>query len=169
MNPDALLTAPAIVQFHLAAALPALVLGPFALFRRRRDRLHKVLGYGWIAAILALALSGLFIRAEFPLLGPFGLIHLFSLLGIWGVADGLRLIRRGDVEGHLSAMQSVWFGAVGLAFLLTLLPGRTVNRFLFGDEGGIGIAVFVLGLAGLALLWRRRFRAGLPSGGKIAS
>lgn len=164
---DALTQAPLIVQLHLAAALPALLLGPFALFRRRRDRLHKVLGYSWVAAILGLAASGLFIRSEVALLGHFGPIHLFSLFAIWGVLDGLRSIRRGDVRGHLVAMQSVWFGAVGLAALLTLLPGRTVSRFLFADGWELGVVAIAPGLAGLALLWRRRFRTAPERAGKL--
>ena len=164
---DALSSAPLIVQLHLAAAVPALVLGPVVLYRRRRDRLHKGLGYVWVAAILGLAVSGLFIRSEFAVIGPFGPIHLLSLLAIWSVVDGVRLIRRGDVRGHLLAMQSVWFGAVGVTGLLTLLPGRTLNRVLFGAAPEFGFAVIAPGLAGLALLWRRRFRAGRARGGKL--
>ncbi|MFP4450126.1 MAG: DUF2306 domain-containing protein, partial [Rhodosalinus sp.] len=74
---DVLTATPLIVQLHLAAALPALLLGPVALYRRRRDRLHKTFGYLWVASILGLAVSGLFIRSEIALLGPFGPIHLF--------------------------------------------------------------------------------------------
>jgi uncharacterized membrane protein len=167
MIPDAIQSAPAIVQFHLAAAVPAVVLGPFALLRRRRDRLHRILGYGWIGSILALALSSLWIRSDHPLIGPFGLIHLLSFSAIWGVLDGLRLIRRGDVRGHLVAMQSVWFGAVGGALLLALLPGRTLNRVVFPDDPGLGFAALALGLVILAWLWTKRFRAGPPAGGKM--
>ncbi|MFP4045245.1 MAG: DUF2306 domain-containing protein [Rhodosalinus sp.] len=162
---DVLTATPLIVQLHLAAALPALLLGPVALYRRRRDRLHKTFGYLWVASILGLAVSGLFIRSEIALLGPFGPIHLFSVFAIYGVADGVWCIRRGDARGHLVAMQSVWFGAVGLAGLLTLLPGRTLNRALFGDAWALGAVAAALGLAGLALLWRRRFRAPPMRGG----
>lgn len=169
MHLDALTTAPLIVQLHLAAALPALLLGPFALFRRRRDRLHKRLGYAWVAAILGLAASGLFIPSDIAVIGPFGPIHLLSLFAIWGVADGVRRIRRGDLRGHLSAMQSVWFGAMGVAGLLTLLPGRTLNRLILGDQGELGVAAIALGLAGLALLWRRRVREIPRREAKIAS
>ena len=156
MTPDPILSAPLVVQLHLAAALPAVLLGPFVLFRHARDRLHKVLGYVWIAAIVALSLTGLLIPGDFALISPFGPIHLFSLFALWGVREGLLHIRRGDVAGHLAAMRSVWFGAVGLAGLFTLLPGRTLNRALFGEPSAAGLGVIAVGAAILALLWRRR-------------
>lgn len=33
------------IQLHVTAALVFILLGPFALYRTRRDRLHKTLGY----------------------------------------------------------------------------------------------------------------------------
>jgi len=158
MTPDPILSASLVVQLHLAAALPAVLLGPIVLFRRARDRLHKVLGYVWIAAIVALSLTGLLIPGDFALIGRAGPIHLLSLLAIWGVGEGLVRIRRGDVAGHLAAMRSVWFGAVGLAGLFTLLPGRTLNRALFGEPSAAGLVAIAIGVSILALLWRRRPR-----------
>lgn len=158
MSLDPLLDAPLAIQLHIAAAVPAVLLGPIVLFRRARDRLHKRLGYVWIASIAALSLSGLMIPSDFPVIGRFGPIHLFCLLALWGIGDGLIRIRRGDVAGHLVTMQSVWFGAVGITGLLTLLPGRRLNRALFGEAFELGYLVLVLGLVALAMLWRRRPR-----------
>jgi uncharacterized membrane protein len=160
MTLDPILSAPPVIRLHLAAALPALLLGPFALFRKRRDRWHKRLGHAWVASMLALAVSGFLIPARFAVVGPFGPIHLFSPLAIWGVLDGVRRIRRGDVQGHRDAMQTVWFGAVGVTGLLTLVPGRTLNRVLFGETPQAAFAVIGLGLLVLAWLWWRRPRAG---------
>ena len=42
------LDASLIVQVHVIAAAMALFIGPFVLWRKRRDRLHKVLGYIWV-------------------------------------------------------------------------------------------------------------------------
>lgn len=167
MTLDPLLAAPLAVQVHVAFAIVALPVGPFALFRTRRDKLHKALGYMWVAAILGLAISGFFIPSSLPMIGSFGPIHLLCLFAIWGVADGVRLIRRGDVRGHLLAMQSVWFGAVGVAGLLTLLPGRTLNRVLFGGAPEVSLSLIASGLLGLALIWRRRFRSRPGRGEKL--
>jgi uncharacterized membrane protein len=158
MTPDPILSAPLLVQLHLAAALPAVLIGPVVLFRRARDRLHKALGYLWIAAIVALSVTGLLIPSDFPLIGPFGPIHLFSLVALWGVAEGLVRIRRGDVAGHLAVMPSVWFGAVGLAGLFTLLPGRTLNRAVFSEPSAAGFLAIAIGVAILAPMWHLRPR-----------
>jgi uncharacterized membrane protein len=41
MTLDPFTTAPIAVQIHMASALIAVCLGPFALYRKRRDRLHR--------------------------------------------------------------------------------------------------------------------------------
>lgn len=158
MTLEPLMTAPLAVQLHVGIALVALSVGPFALFRARRDRVHKVLGYIWVLAIVALALTGLGIESTLPVLGKFGPIHLFSLFALWGVAHGLLCIRKDDAAGHRAAMQSVWFGGVGLAGLFTLLPGRVMNDMLLGDAPELGLWVVLLGVAVLIISWRRWLR-----------
>lgn len=155
MTVEPLISAPLAVQMHVACAAIALPVGSFALFRPRRDRVHKVLGYIWVAAIVGLSLSGLLIESSIALIGAFGPIHLFSLFALWGVAEGLWHIRKGDIARHRAAMQSVWFGAMGTAGLLTLLPGRVMNRMLFPDTPEAGLWIVVAGLAMLLIGWRR--------------
>lgn len=160
MTFDPLLTAPLAVQLHVAFALVALPVGPIVLFRTRRDRMHKGLGYLWVVAMAGLALSGLWIKSEFPVLGPFGPIHLLSLYALFGLGQGLWQIRKGNMAGHRVAMQSVWFGAMGLAGLFTLLPGRLMNRMLFGDTPEAGLWTLAIGIAMLIVGWRRWRRQG---------
>lgn len=150
-----LLDAPLVIQVHVAAALPTLVLGPFALFRDRRDRMHKTLGYAWVTAMGALAVSGLFIPSfGVAVVGMFGPIHLLSLYTLAALAEGIRRIRHRDIEGHKRTMQRLWFGALGLAGLFTLVPGRLMHEVLIGGSAA-GWAAIGLGLAGLALLSRK--------------
>lgn len=146
--------APFVVQLHIAFALPALVLGPFALFRSRRDIWHKTAGYAWIIAITGLAVSGLFIPSTIALIGPFGPIHILCVFALWGVAEGLWYVRRGNIAKHRASMQSVWFGAMGLAGLFTLAPGRILNQIVFGERMTLGWIAIAVGCAGLAVLWR---------------
>ena len=158
MTLDPLMTAPLAVQLHVGFAVVALCVGPFTLFRTWRDRLHKVLGYIWVVGIVGLALSGLAIASAMPVLGPFGPIHLFSLLALWGVAHGLWCIRRRNVAGHRAAMQSVWFGAMGLAGVFTLLPWRVMNDVLLGNRPEAGLWAVVIGVVVLLWGWRRWLR-----------
>ena len=63
------LDAPFIIQLHIALALPALILGPFALFRTRRDIWHKAAGYGWIVLIVGVSVTGLMIPSNIAIIG----------------------------------------------------------------------------------------------------
>ncbi|MEL7262317.1 MAG: hypothetical protein AAGK69_13125, partial [Pseudomonadota bacterium] len=50
MHLEPLLNASLPIQIHVALALMALMLGPVVLWRNRRDRVHRVLGYVWAEA-----------------------------------------------------------------------------------------------------------------------
>ncbi|MBT8415740.1 MAG: DUF2306 domain-containing protein [Boseongicola sp.] len=153
-----LFDAPAIVQVHILSAIVALGLGPLALLRRRRDLWHRRAGYGYVVAMLVLAISGLFIPANvLRLVGPFGPIHLLSLYLIWGVVHGVLHARRGEIEAHRETMRAIWFQAFLLAGAFTLLPGRRMNRALFGEAEMLG--VWVIGAMFVAwFIWRTNQR-----------
>lgn len=157
MSFDPILTAEPVIRLHIAFAFIALVAGPVAMFRKTRDRLHKVAGYLAATGMLGLALSGFAIKSDIAVIAHFGPIHIFSVMATWGIAEAMYYIYRGDVAKHQASMLSVWFGALGLAGLFTFLPGRTMNRALFGNRMELGYVVIALGLVGLFLLWRNRF------------
>ena len=76
---DLLLKAPVHIQFHVLCVVYALLIGPLAIFRPQRDRLHRWLGYSWVVALALTALISFFIFG-FRVLGPFSPIHLLSVL-----------------------------------------------------------------------------------------
>lgn len=158
MSFDPVLNAPFVIQLHLTFALPAVCLGPVALFRNRRDRLHKTLGYAWILAMIGVSVSGLFIESNIAIVAHFGPIHVLCVLALWGMAEGLWYIRQGNIAKHRASMQSVWFGAMGLAGLFTLAPGRILNRAVFGERMELGWIAIAVGGAALAILWRWHLR-----------
>ncbi len=155
MTLDPILAAPAHIQAHIAFALVGVAIGPFALFRGRRDRIHKLLGRLWVLAIIGTSVTGLLIESEIALIGTFGPIHLFSFMALWGVAEGVWHIRRGNVAKHRASMQSTWFGAMGLAGIFTLLPGRTMNAVVFGGYPDVGYWVVGIGVVVIIFGWRR--------------
>jgi len=159
---EPLLSAPLAVQLHAFAAMVALLLGPVALFRQRRDRLHKTLGYFWVLAMAATIASS-FVIFEIRLIGPFSPIHLLSLLATFGLVKGVRAAMRGDIATHMQTMRGLYFWALGIAGLFTLLPGRIIGRMLFADHQVAGF-LSVLGMVIAVILWRRLRHSHTPSG-----
>jgi uncharacterized membrane protein len=125
-----LLTASPFIQLHVICALLAVALGPMALLRRSRDIWHRRLGRAWVAAMVGTALSSFLIK-EGQLIGPFSLIHLLSILTLWGLWDGVLHARAGRIAEHRTAMLSLYIYAIGIAGLFTLLPGRRMSQTLF--------------------------------------
>jgi uncharacterized membrane protein len=160
METNILTTAPLVVQLHVAAALPALILGPVAIWRRKRDWGHRLAGRLWVLSMVMLAGTSLFIH-EARLIGPFSPIHLLSLLTFVGLWQGLRAIRQGDVMRHQRAMRGLYIQALVLAGVFTFLPGRRMNALLFGAAPATGFVLMAcLGAVAAVLIWRRGNRTG---------
>lgn len=155
MTIDPILSAPALVQLHLAAAAVAVLAGPVALYRRRRDAVHRVVGHAWVAGMLVLAISGLFIRT-LAVIGPFGPIHLLSVFTLFALWRGVMLIRAGRIGEHGRWMKRFYWSAVWGAGLFTILPGRTLNEVLFGTDPHRGPWVIAAAAGGAVLVavWR---------------
>lgn len=145
MTLEPILTAAPHVQLHVIAATLAIGLGPVAILRRRRDRLHKAAGYAWVLAMAVTAVSSFWITS-FGVVGPFSPIHLLALFALWSLWVGMTRILRGDVSGHRSAMEGLYWRGLLLAGAFNFLPGRVVNRSFFPDQPELGFVVLALGL-----------------------
>lgn len=156
MSLEPLLTAPPAVTIHAFAAIAAVLLGALVLFRRKGTPLHKAMGRTWVGLMLIVATSAIFIN-EIRLIGPFSPIHIFVVFTYVGVVQGIRYIRAGNVLAHRATMQSLYFGALGLAGAFTLLPGRRMHDVLFGAASGWipALIAIPLILAAVAILWWR--------------
>jgi uncharacterized membrane protein len=156
MSLDPILSAPLAIQIHATAATAALLLGAMVLFRRKGTPVHKLMGRVWVGLMLIVATSAIFI-SEIRLIGPFSPIHIFVLLTYWGVWEGIRQIRAGNVAAHQATMKSVYLGALLLTGAFTLLPGRRMHDVLFGADSGWmpSLIAIPLALALTATLWVR--------------
>lgn len=152
MTLDPIFGAPLEIQVHIYSAIPAIVLGPIAIYRKKRDFIHKCVGYSWVASMLVLALSSFFIRG-WALVGPFGPIHLLSVFVLYGLFEGVRDARARRIDAHKAGMQDLYWWAIGIAGLLTLLPGRRMSSMLFGESETLGFWVIGCGFVGLAARW----------------
>ena len=150
------LEAPVHIQLHAAAALLAIVLGPFVILRHRRDRLHKIGGYVWVLAMLTVAISSFWITS-FGVIGPFSPIHLLSFLVLWSIYTGMRHVFAGRIEAHRQTFQGLYWRGLLIAGLVNFLPGRATSRAVFPETPEAGYLVQGIGLV-LIFGWPLRHR-----------
>ena len=120
-------TVPVVVYVHAASALVALVLGAIQLLRPKGTASHRAAGWAWVALMLAVAVSSLWI----PAFLHFTWIHVFTVITLVSLPLALSNIRRGDVQGHASTMRGLYLGGLVIAGIFTLLPGRLLGDLLW--------------------------------------
>lgn len=153
MMPDTLTQLPPVLQLHLWPAILALGLGPVALYRRRRDVWHKVAGYAWVGAMALVAGGSFWLEAGvLPIAFGYGPIHLLSIVVLVGLWRGVAAARAGEIGRHRAQMRALYWHALAIAGLFTLLPGRLLNAALFGARPELGYVA--IGLIGTALVAR---------------
>lgn len=140
MTLEPLLAASPTIQLHVIAATLALALGPIALWRSKRDRMHKIIGYVWVLAMASAALISFAIPSHFSPIG-LGPIHLLSVYGLFGIYVAMRAIYRRDIATHKLVMQNLYVRGVALAGGFNFLPGRTTQRSLIPDTPELGYVI----------------------------
>lgn len=147
MTIEPLMNAGLVIQIHVALAMVALVLGPFVLWRQRRDRVHKVMGYVWVVALTGAAVVSFGITSPFT---PIGLspIHLLSVYALYGIYVAMRAIYRRDTRLHRLVMQNLYVRGVALAGAFNFLPGRTTSEMLIPWAPELGY-----GIIGAVMIW----------------
>ncbi len=157
-----LLDAPAVIQLHVAAALLSVVLGPVAILRRSRDIVHRTAGRLWVASMAITAGSSFWI-SEDPMIGPFSVIHILSVITLLGLVSAFRAIRAGDVAKHAATMRALYAQALMLAGAFTFFPGRRMSEAFFPGTPWLGLAIMLAVAAVMVwLLWRDGRRNPLP-------
>lgn len=120
----------AVLQFHIVAALSALAIGTVLMLGAKGRGLHKALGWSWVAAMTATAISSLFITG---LNGDFySLIHVLSGWTLVALPMGIYAIRRRDVAKHRRTMGGMFYGGLVVAGAFTFIPGRFMFQLFFG-------------------------------------
>ena len=121
---------PALIWLHLATILVATALTPVMLLRVRGDRRHRTIGKLWIVAMLATAISSLFIHVSGP--GRFSVIHLLSFWTLVQVPLIWWTARHHDVARHRRAVHGMVIGALLVAGFFTFPFHRLLGTWLFG-------------------------------------
>jgi uncharacterized membrane protein len=131
MNLAPLVNAPVPIQLHAYAALAAFALGVVQLARVKGTSSHRGLGYVWVGLMLTVALSSFWIH-ELRLWGPWSPIHLLSIFTLAMLPLAVLFAHRHNVRAHKSAMIGIFSGALVIAGLFTLAPGRIIYTVVFG-------------------------------------
>ena len=111
---------------HLAAVVPAVVIGAVQMVSRKGTRPHKVLGWLWVLSIGIAAVSSFWIM-EVRKGAGFSVIHLLSAWTLIALACAIWHIRRGNVRAHQRFMVGTLAG-LAAAGAGALAPGRFLSQ-----------------------------------------
>ncbi len=126
-----LLHADPVIQIHAFAALTAFVLGVVQLAAPKGTTRHRAMGWLWVLLLAAIAISSFWIHT-IRMVGPFSPIHLLSIFTLVMLPIAVLAARRHRVAQHRRTMIAIFLGALVVAGLFTLVPGRIMHDVVFG-------------------------------------
>jgi uncharacterized membrane protein len=126
-----LLDAAPQIQIHAFAALAAFVLGAVQIGAPKGTLPHRTVGWIWVVLMLVISASSLFISG-IRMWGPWSPIHILSVFTPIMLVIGVLAARGHRVRGHKITMISIFAGALLVAGLFTLVPGRIMHMVVFG-------------------------------------
>src|ERR1700737_1390185 len=92
---------------------------------------HRTLGWVWVCLMVSVAISSFWIH-QIRLIGPWSPIHLLSIFTLMTLPLGVWMAHRHRVADHRRIMILIFSGALVIAGLFTLVPGRIMHTVLFG-------------------------------------
>ena len=117
------------IAIHLAAVVPAVVIGVIQLAAKKGTRPYKALGWVWVLAMAVAAVSSFWIFG-IAKGGGYSWIHLLSVWTLFCLVAAIWFIRRGNVRAHKYFMVGTCLGLAGAGFG-ALAPGRTLYLLFF--------------------------------------
>jgi uncharacterized membrane protein len=126
-----LLDAAPQIPLHAFAAMAAFVLGLVQFAAPKGTLPHRTIGWIWVVLMAGVAVSSFWIH-QIRLLGPFSPIHLLSIFTLAMLPFGVWFAHRHRVADHRRVMVLMFSGALVIAGLFTLLPGRIMHTVVFG-------------------------------------
>jgi uncharacterized membrane protein len=131
MTLQPLLDAAPAIQLHAFAAIGAFALGIVQIAAPKGTLPHRTLGYVWVALMIVVGMTSFWIQ-DLRVWGPWSPIHLLSIYTLVGLPFAVLHARRHRVTSHRNAMLLMFAGALLIAGLFTLLPGRIMHAVVFG-------------------------------------
>jgi uncharacterized membrane protein len=131
MSLTPLLDAAPAIPLHAFAAMGAFVLGLVQFASPKGTLPHRTLGWIWVALMATVAISSFWIH-QLRLLGPFSPIHLLSIFTLVMLPLAVWRAHNHQIAAHRWTMVGLFVGALVVAGLFTLLPGRIMHAVVFG-------------------------------------
>jgi uncharacterized membrane protein len=131
VNLAPLLDAAPPIPVHAFAAMAAFALGVVQFAAPKGTLPHRTVGWIWIALMLLVAISSLWIH-QIRLVGPWSPIHLLSIFTLVMLPLAAWKAHTHQVGAHRRIMISLFLGALVIAGLFTLVPGRVMHKVVFG-------------------------------------
>jgi len=126
-----LLEAAPAIPLHAFAAMTAFVLGLVQFAAPKGTLPHRTIGWIWALLMAAVAVSSFWIH-QIRLLGPWSPIHLLSIFVLTMLPLAVWRAHTHRVADHRRIMILMFSGALVVAGLFTLLPGRIMHIVVFG-------------------------------------
>jgi uncharacterized membrane protein len=127
-----LLNAAPAVQLHAFAAMAAFALGAVQLGAPKGTLPHRALGWVWVVLMLVISASSFLIHG-IRMWGPWSPIHLLSVFTPIMLVLAVVAARWHRARTHRITMTAIFAGALVLAGLFTLVPGRIMHTVMFGQ------------------------------------
>jgi len=126
-----LLEAAPAIPLHAFAAMAAFLLGLVQFAAPKGTLPHRTIGWIWVVLMAVVAASSFWIH-QIRLVGPFSPIHLLSIFTLVMLPLAVWRAHTHRVTDHRRIMILIFAGALVVAGLFTLVPGRIMNRVIFG-------------------------------------
>src|SRR5215510_2603814 len=127
-----LLNAEPAIQLHAFTAIAAFALGAVQLSAPKGTLPHRTAGWIWVALMVIVAVSSFFIH-DLRIWDAWSPIHLLSVFTLAMLPLAVMHARRHRVDRHRHAMVAIFVGALVIAGLFTLAPGRIMHAVVFGN------------------------------------
>jgi len=147
-----------LIASHAIAAGYVLVLGPANIFRRKRDRAHKIVGYTWVGAMYYLCTTSFWIQGD----GGFSWLHGLSVFTLLTVTLGLVSAIRRRIDAHRGNMVGAYLGTLIAFAFASLVPGRRIPLLLSEDPAALAFAAALILASSAALVLTARSLARRP-------
>jgi uncharacterized membrane protein len=126
-----LLDAAPAIPLHALAAMTAFALGLVQFAAPKGTLPHRTLGWIWVGLMALVAISSFWIH-QIRLVGPWSPIHLLSIFTLTMLPLAVWRAHTHQVAAHRRVMIGLFAGALVIAGLFTLLPGRIMHAVVFG-------------------------------------